>query len=182
MELGGDEKRIRALFSELAFRDQSYAPRFERLWGQAEKAGPLPVRNFRRPVVLMPVAALTIIAACALAAWFWFTTTQTPTHDAINVVPLITAPSPAVHDAYNASSPEPRRLHHRRKKRPETYRSTESAMTEAALLSRWQSPTKSFMESPTAVDLSSLPQLNQSAEDLKQFLPKNTEAIKESNQ
>jgi len=55
-------------------------------------------------------------------------------------------------------------------------------VTEAALLSKWQSPTQTFMEAPTAVALQTLPQLNQSVEDLKLFLSGNNETIKESNQ
>jgi hypothetical protein len=50
------------------------------------------------------------------------------------------------------------------------------------MISRWQSPTNILMSSPTAVGFNSLPQLNESAEALKQFLPRNNETIKESNQ
>jgi hypothetical protein len=50
------------------------------------------------------------------------------------------------------------------------------------MLSRWQSPTDILMTSPTTVVLNSLPQLDESAEELKQFLPKKNDTMKESNQ
>jgi len=52
----------------------------------------------------------------------------------------------------------------------------------ATMLSSWQSPTSSLLQAPTGFALNTLPQLNQSAEELKQFLPKNNDATKESNQ
>jgi hypothetical protein len=75
------------------------------------------------------------------------------------------------------SKPRPSRPNRRRIHQPDR-----AAITEAALLSRWQSPTRIFMQSPAAVNFSSLPQLNKSLEELKQFLPRNTELTKESNQ
>ena len=53
---------------------------------------------------------------------------------------------------------------------------------QAALLSSWRSPTETLMNSPAGMALYSLPQLNQSVNELKSFLPKNNVAIKESNQ
>jgi hypothetical protein len=80
-----------------------------------------------------------------------------------------------------ASFIEPVRPHQPRKKRVVRQRQSDSVFSEAALLSRWQSPTQNFMQSPSSVSFNSLPQLNQSAKDLESFLPKN-EGIKESNQ
>jgi hypothetical protein len=50
------------------------------------------------------------------------------------------------------------------------------------VLSSWQSPTAAFLESPARPSFDSLPQLNQSVEDLKSFLPKANQVLKESNQ
>lgn len=57
-----------------------------------------------------------------------------------------------------------------------------AAIREAAVLANWQSPTNILLNSPAASFLSSLPQLNQSARDLEQFLPKNNDVMKESKQ
>jgi hypothetical protein len=57
-----------------------------------------------------------------------------------------------------------------------------AALRQAAVLSNWQSPTNILLNSPIASVLGSLPQLNQSARDLEQFLPKNNEVMKESKQ
>ena len=44
MELGGTEKRIQALFSELSLEDRTHVPRFEQLWTlRVEKTGRAPL-------------------------------------------------------------------------------------------------------------------------------------------
>jgi hypothetical protein len=181
MELVGNEKRIRALFSELSVADQSRAPRFEKLWHRVENTTPAPVRNFRRPAVAF--AAAVFIAACALAVWSWSHTTSTTDNNAV-IPPQLTTPTPApaVAETNDAASPRQiKRSHTPRKKRIERYQPTDPAITEAAMLWSWQSPTSILMQSPTTLVFNSLPQLNQSVEELKQFLPKDHE-VKESNQ
>jgi len=125
---------------------------------------------------------LAITAACSLPAWSWYKSTQFPA--AFNVPPQTPPRIPAV-----ARVPEPDEMDSvirprgQRQKRSTRQRQTERALTrEAAMLSSWQSPTRKFMESPTSFDLNSLPQLNQSVEELQLFLPKNNELMKESNQ
>ena len=179
MEFSGDEKRIQALFSELSLEDQSTAPRFDKLWSGVEATRP-PVRWFSRAAVI--VSAVVIAAACSLVAWSWFT--QSPAQDAINVPRQTPAtPVPRLPQADKLTSISPLRPRQDRQKRIPQQRKTERALVrDAAILSHWQSPTKKFMESPTSFVLNSLPQLNQSAQELQQFLPKNNEAMKESNQ
>jgi hypothetical protein len=189
MELAGDEKRIRALFSELSFEDQSCAPRFERLWSEAKNrnsAGAARVRRFHKPVAVIAFGVACFVAACVLAIWSWSaTSTKSPVQNVANVVPQVTpeVPTPAGRDANNP--PVRPRSHAGRKQNIKQtvarHRSTEWAATQVETLSRWQSPTNILMASPTGVLFNSLPQLNESAEELKQFLPKN-EAMKESNQ
>ena len=183
MELDGNEKRIRALFSELSFQDQGHTPRFEELWRRAERSGVTTARDLRRAAVVMTFAALIIATAAVLAARSWSTTPNFPVHNAANDALGITSPTTApsvVATNKPASATEPNRRHHPRKLRVE--RITNRAITEAETLSRWQSPTNILMTSPTGEVFNALPKLNQSAEELKQFLPKENDATKESNQ
>ena len=167
MESTGAEKRIQALFSELSLADRRRLPRFEQLWMRAEATRPAPVRVFSRSLA---VSAAVVILTAASSFALWTVRSQS----VLNIAPLEipTSASPQL-----ASVVEPLRSPRvPRQKRIARPRQNERAViTEAALLSRWQSPTQSFMESPSSVGFNSLPQLNQSAKDLESFL-------KESNQ
>jgi hypothetical protein len=183
MKSGGNEKRIQALFCELSLEDQSQAPRFEKLWSGAEVTRPAQVRRFSRSAVVI-ASALAITAASSLAAWSWYKSTQFPAQNAFNVplqTPATILAVARVPEPYEMDSViRPRR---QRQKRSTRQRQTERAlMREAAMLSSWQSPTQKFMESPTSFSLNSIPQLNQSVQELQLFLPKNNELMKESNQ
>ena len=158
MELGGTEKRIQALFSELALADRTRVPRFEKFWTEKTSGAPL----FRRSWAVTAAAAV-IVAASSFALW--------PRQPQIApvAIPTPTAPQLATIIASPRSQPP-------RQKRIVRHRQTDRVFNEAALLSRWQSPTQNFMQSPSSVSFDSLPQLNQSAKDLESFLPK-----KESN-
>lgn len=163
MELGGTEKRIQALFSELSLEDRSRVPRFEKLWTATTSPAPL----FRRSWA-MTAAIVVIVAASSFVLL--------PRNTQSNIAP-VTIPTPAspqlasIVDAPRSQQP----TRHKRIVRP---RQTDRVVfNEAALLSRWQSPTQNFMQSPSSVSFNSLPQLDQSAKDLESFLPK-----KESNQ
>ena len=180
MELGGDEKKIQALFSELSLENQSLVPQFEHLWTRARSAVVPPrEKSFLRPTAVF-VSVLVTAAVCSLAVWTWYRFAPLPTIG-------YSVPQPAsVAESYQPTIPvkvvtekikPPRQKHNTRARQVER-----DIATEAALLSSWQSPTQSFMESPTSVALGSLPQLNQSVKDLESFLPKKNEIMKESNQ
>ena len=164
MELGGTEKRIQALFSELSFEDRSRVPRFEKLWTATTNPAPL----FRRSWA-MTAAIVVIVVASSFALW------SRQSQTVLNIAPL-TIPTPSLPQL--AMIVELPRSQPPRHKRIVRQRSTDRVVfNEAALLSRWQSPTQNFMQSPSSVSFNSLPQLDQSAKDLESFLPK-----KESNQ
>ncbi|HEX6717350.1 MAG TPA: hypothetical protein VF088_09575 [Pyrinomonadaceae bacterium] len=183
MELGGDEKRIQALFSELSVEHQITAPRFEKLWQGAVAHRPTQSRGLS---ALIAAAAIVIIAVFSFVVWSQYRTVESvPPQNAINVTPPT---SPIVVQREQVSdkvAAVPRHVNSHRyvvkKLAPQPERER-SVVTESALLSSWVSPTSTFLESPSGSMFNSLPQLNQSAEDLKSFLPKNAEAIKESNQ
>jgi len=169
MELRGDEKRIQALFSELLLADQSIAPRFEQLWNGAQSA--TAVRGLNR--LALALASLLIISAfTSLAVWSNYKSVPS-----VSSVAIITeATTPESRQEILVAGPK-------KSKRLKRHRKTEhNSLEQAALLSKWESPTAMFMTSPTTLVLNSLPQLDQSANELKQFLPKNNEVTKESNQ
>lgn len=175
MEFTGDEKKIQALFSELSLEHKSRAPGFEKLWiGSKRNTPPL----VRRSVFAIVTAAI-VAAVCLIGIWSWSTASQ---YDhAANIPPQVlpTTPEPRTQqllsvDTGNIRPVRPRRV---RQRQPER-----AAIRQAELLSKWQSPTNILLNSPIASVLSSLPQLNQSARDLEQFLPKNNEVLKESKQ
>jgi hypothetical protein len=183
MSLAGDENRIRALFSELSLEDQVGAPRFERLWRQAETAGPAPDRRFSRTAGVIALTLTAAVAVFAVAIWSWpAASINSPAQNAGNMVPHVTGPSPAPVASASDNAVPRRRSHVRHKRSFAKIRTIDASATEAALLSRWQSPTSILMTSPTTVVLNSLPQVNESAEELKQFLPRKNDTMKESNQ
>ncbi|HET6978875.1 MAG TPA: hypothetical protein VFI24_21255 [Pyrinomonadaceae bacterium] len=182
MELGGDEKRIQALFSELSLADQAHTPEFGRLWigatrefAMRQAVAPLREKTSLRPIAIF-VSLLITAAVCSLAVWAWSNSSNStsasniPPQPAteINYTSVSVAPQPK-------SADKPRRKHVRR----QLERRTKS---DVALLSSWQSPTQALLESPTSLVLNAIPELDQSVKDLKSFLPKNNELIKESNQ
>lgn len=177
MELSGDEKRIQALFSELSLEDQSFVPRFEKLWLRAESNTRIPAPGIMRPVAVI-VTVIILAAAGIIAASSWSTSSQ---HEA-NVPPqTIPAASqvkePEILLAVDSKTPYTRRL-----RRPVRHRQPERITPTQETLANWQSPTSIFLQSPTTLALSPLPQLDQSAQDLEKFLPKKNESMKESKQ
>jgi hypothetical protein len=173
MELGGDEKRIQALFSELSFADQRRVPQFGHLWTRVQARKEIVARGIGRPVTVL-VSLLVTAAACSFAVWTWYRSTKTSN--------IIIQPLPTFEARYTPTPVQPARIDPPRQKHIARRRHADrSIATEAALLSNWQSPTQQFMSSPTDLTLGSLPQLNQSVKDLESFLSKNSEIMKESN-
>jgi len=179
MELSGDEKRIQALFSELSFENRSRTPRFEKLWGRAEIHARVPAPFVRRSVPV--IVAVVIVAAVGLLAgrsWHRASGSENAVNIPAQIIPSTSQPRVTEllsADSKNLRTVRPRRLVRQRQ-------NERAAIREAEMLSNWQSPTNILLNAPTASVLSSLPQFNQSAQALEQFLPKNNEVIKESNQ
>ena len=174
MEFSGDEKRIQALFSELSLENQTRTPRFEKLWQGAAANAPVRAPLARR-FVLVAIAVIVVMSFVAARSW---SQTEHTANIPAQVIPSTSVPRlQQPEQSLSAASRDvvrPRRLVRRQTER--------TAIRQAAMLSNWQSPTNVLLNSPTASVLSTLPQLNQSARDLEQFLPKNNEVIKESKQ
>jgi hypothetical protein len=182
MELSGDEKRIRALFSELSGEHRSDAPRFEKLWMRAEANAREPVVAIRRSAVMV-AAVMVLVAACLLAASTLYRSSQS--QHALNIppqtIPATSRPSLNEPAKLVAVKSKMLRVDHQRRAMRQG-KTVRMPIHETEMLSKWQSPTNIFLQSPAAAALSSLPQLNQSARDLEMFLPKNNEVMKESKQ
>jgi len=179
MEFSGDEKRIQALFSELTLADQSRTPRFEKLWRHAEADASAPAPFVRR-FALATVTAAILVVAVSIATW---RASQFEHAANIPAQTIPTTPEARITQPGQLLSANAKELRVVRPRKVMRQRQTGSAaIRQAELLSKWESPTNILLNSPTASVLSSLPQLNQSALDLEQFLPKNNEVIKESKQ
>jgi len=174
MELSGDEKRIQALFSELSLEDQSVVPRFEKLWLRAETNSRVPAPRILRPV-FVTVFILAVVGLVTASLWY---ISFRPQHEA-NVPPQTIPTAARVNEPEKLLAADSKTAPTRHLRRPARQRTTTQQST---TLANWQSPTNIFLQSPTTLALSSLPQLNQSAQDLEKFLPKNNETMKESKQ
>ena len=181
MEFTGDEKKIQALFSELSLEQQSRTPSFEKLWQRAQSSPPARRLFVTRFAI---VTAAILAGVCLLAASLWSSSSQLEQTANIppQIIPITPSDTRITHpeqflfaNSKDVRTARPRRL----LRQPRIER---AAIREAAVLANWQSPTNILLNSPVASFLSSLPQLNQSARDLEQFLPKNNDVMKESKQ
>lgn len=187
MELGGDEKRIRALFSELSLEDRSRVPQFGHIWTRAQQSAlrsavaPLREKSFIKPIAVS-VSLFVTAAACSFAIWAWYKSAPSQVPNIVNRQPLLPNTPEVSSKPQLAKVVADSRVRKVRPRQRKLFSRQRPFTSDVALLSSWQSPTQALLESPTSMVLSSLPQLNQSATDLKSFLPKNNELIKESNQ
>jgi hypothetical protein len=174
MELGWEEKRIQALFSDLRLTDSQLAPRFATTWNRA-LAPPRRRRTFNPAFVA--VTALLICALVSLAVWSKYSRrTEQPVVKVLAPNPTPTLPL-VVKTGDSEATPKPES--HLVKKRSRAIRlATQQKALLAAKLTRearaitsWQSPTSALLSSPSDEVFNSLPQLNQSASDLRSFLP-----------
>ena len=179
MESVGDEKRIRALFSELKLADEQSAPGFKAIWHHAQSRSLKPRRAF---VLSFAVAtALLICGLASLAIWSMYLrpaaratayATLSPTSDSFarpEKAPIV------------AGTFEPKKtVHPPVKNRVTKSASQQQALAVAAIrqltskakaLENWQSPTADLLSSPSDGLFKSLPQLNENANELKSFLP-----------
>ena len=180
MELVGDEKRIRALFSELKFADEQTAPGFTSVWHRAQSRSLKPRRAFN--LSLAVATALLICALASLAVWSKYSrpaaagtvyATVSPTADSF-------APRPDKSSTLAGTLETPK--YHRRLVKTRVTKSASQLhglevsanrqlAKDAKALENWQSPTAELLSSPSDGLFKSLPQLNENANELKSFLP-----------
>ena len=181
MELVGDEKRIRALFSELKFADELAAPGFTAVWQKAQSRHHQPRRAFN-----FSFAVATVLLVCALATlaiWTKYSQRTPPAtafvnvpagsdfpktgirHDLTSKPGMTLTPAPVIRTAVKSRAA---RLAAQRRALIAANRKAEK---EAKELASWQSPTATLLNSPSDNLFKSLPQLNENANELKSFLP-----------
>lgn len=179
----GDEKKTRALFSELKFADEHSAPSFTAVWHRAETRSLRPRRAFNLSFAVATV--LLICALVSLAVWSKYSQPAAPATAYANVSAnsdvFATVPKESTNTAatYLPVKDDPPPVKRRVIKSTARRQVLEIAATtinsqlanEAKAIANWQSPTSDLLSSPSDGLFKSLPQLNENANELKSFLP-----------
>lgn len=176
MDSTGDEKRIRALFSELSIQETQAAPHFDKLWCEALITPP--ARRFNKALVVVAAEALLLAVALSFAAWSSYKSSTQQNAHTVTPRKFPTPPRTYIRQSRQVATNHSRTPSRSSRRRSDARRQQQERALQrrAAMLASWKSPTENFMTSPTASAFNSLPQLNESVKELQSFLPK------ESNQ
>ena len=182
MELVGEEKRIHALFSEVRLADEQTTPSFAGVWNRAQSKTVRTHRAFNLSFV-----AATALLVCALASLAWWASYSQRNHGATATVPPITYgdPNPVGQPGIQyAKKPEFKPVVHRHfsdrlralklaaaRREAVLVAANRKAARDAKAIASWQSPTATLLDSSSDELLKALPQLNQTVQELKSFLP-----------
>jgi hypothetical protein len=179
MELVGEEKRIHALFSEARLADEQTTPSFAGVWNRAQSQTMRTHRAFNLSFV-----AATALLVCALVSLAWWSQRgqRNQNNAVVASVPWIATvgPSSGVQPAKNsASAPVTQRNFSNRsrvlklaaRRQAVQLAAGQKSLRDAKAIESWQSPTATLLDSSSAELLNSLPQLNQTVQELKSFLP-----------
>jgi hypothetical protein len=178
MELVGEEKRIQALFSELRLVDEQTSPSFVAVWNRAQSRTYRPQKAFN--LAFVAATALLVCALVSLALWSrqWqrnpdalvnlpSVPTVVPTQVPMGISEV--TPTPAQKGVGVSAKSRALKLAARRQSL--LVAANRKATHEAKTLASWESPTATLLDSPIDELLKSLPQLNQTVDELKSFLP-----------
>lgn len=184
MELVGEEKRIHALFSEVRLADEQTTPSFAGVWNRAQSKSGRTQRAFNLSFV-----AATALLVCALVslAWWVSRSQRNPQAVASSVPPRITGGSPKniLQSGFQpVKNPGLKPVvRHRFSDRSRVLKlaaqrqatlvaaANKKAAQDAKAIESWQSPTATLLDSSSDELLKALPQLNQTVDELKSFLP-----------
>jgi hypothetical protein len=177
MELVGDEKKIRALFSELRFADEQTLPQFAAVWSRAEARTVRTARAFNLSFVA--ATALLVCALVSLAWWSRHWEGRQPNVVATSIPAAVVVPAsktsesnlPASDAARGHLSSKTRAMKLAALRQARLLAAGRKATRDAQAISIWQSPTSALLKSQNDELLKSLPQLSESADELKSFLP-----------
>lgn len=178
----GDEKKIRALFSELKFADEQTAPNFNAVWHRAQSRSLKPRRAFNLSFAV--ATALLICALASLAVWSKYSQPAAPATAYANVSATSEVFAQRPKESTNTAgtyqpvnddpSPVKRRVTKstaRRLLEIAAAKANRQLANEAKAIANWQSPTSDLLSSPSDGLFKSLPQLNENANELKSSLP-----------
>jgi hypothetical protein len=185
MGLVGEEKRIRALFRELRLEDERLTPQFATVWSAAQ-----PETATRRGGLSLSFATVAALVVCLTAfslAVLWryekrvhavqsyvATTPANPSVSPTQVErDLETTVPPAVDQRPVGPSHRLRAFRFAARRRAELLAERQLATREAIAISSWQSPTADLLRIPGDEILRSLPQLADTADELKSLLTNN---------
>jgi hypothetical protein len=180
MEIIGDDKKIRALFSEAKLADAQATPSFTSQWNRAQSRALRPGRAFK--LSFAAVTALLVCALISLAVWSQYSRPRA-TYSAFANVPALTslaAPAGKTPDEVPTAPVQTGTVHRPIRSRVPRTTAQSDALTvasngkaakETTNIDNWQSPTSALLTSQTDGLFKSLPQLNENANELKSFLP-----------
>jgi hypothetical protein len=180
MEIIGDDKKIRALFSEVRFADEQAELSFTSMWHRAESQALKPRRAFN--LSLVTATALLVFTLASLAVWSKFSQPSTQANNVFGVVPgaaISNRPRNNTESAVaNARMESPIKplskspsVRQTLQKQSLMSARNRQAADKAKQIASWTSPTASLLTSSSDDLFKSLPQLNENASDLKSFLP-----------
>ena len=180
MEIIGDDKKIRALFSEAKLADEQAMPSFTSVWHHAQSRSLRPRRAFN--LSFAAVTALLVCALISLAVWSQYSQPRATYSAFADVSALNSLAASAVKTVDEVPTPLVQKGTVHKPTRSRVTRSTAQsnalivasngkAAKEASNIDTWQSPTSALLTSPTDGLFKSLPQLNENANELKSFLP-----------
>jgi len=179
MELVGEEKRIQALFSELRLADEQTTSSFAGVWNRAQS------KTIRRQGAFnLSFVAATALLVCALVSLAWWSRHWKQNPDVVATAPRGLATGPVKVGIENEEVDLPksvpkgdrpvaksRALKLASRREALLVAANRRATREAKTIASWQSPTATLLDSQSDELLKSLPQLNQTVEELKSFLP-----------
>ena len=178
MELSGEEKKLQALFSELKAVDEQATPHFGATWNRARVA-PRRIRMFNPAFVAATL--LLVFGLVAFAIWSRYSRTTTVPQPVIASAPQ----NPTINNSEAPPTPQKQPAAPKGKNVVNVVRRNKTTSQRNAMLvaanrklekdaksiANWTSPTSALLESPSDEIFSSLPEFNQSATQLKSFLP-----------
>ena len=174
MEYVGEEKKIRELFRELRLENERLTPQFAGLWIRAQAAPARPLRAFNLSFAL--ATALLVCALVSLALWSrpWQINSRssiTSVNPPVQSVSPAVIPKPATATIVPRSTIKTRSIKGVSRRQTESLALNKTEISDAAAISKWESPTASLLRSPSEQVLTTVPQFNDAVKDMKSFLP-----------
>lgn len=182
MEIIGDDKRIRALFSETRVADEQTMPSFTATWNRAQARALKPRRAFNLSFAV--ATALLVFVLAGLVLWSKYQSGATLHTAAGNVNAPLNVRPVVVNGGSEESKTVDQLVNHLQVKIRRTSlaqrnalmlaanrKAQKTAEEEAKQMASWQSPTASLLSSSSDSLYKSLPQLNENSTELKSFLP-----------
>src|SRR5260221_8521972 len=156
MEIIGDDKKIRALFSEAKLADAQATPGFTSLLNRAQSRALRPRRAFK--LSFAAVTALLVCALISLAVWSQYSQPRATYSVFADVPALNSLAASAVRTVDEVPTPQKETVH--KPTRSRVTRSTAQsnalivasngkAAREATSIDTWQSPTSALLNSPS---------------------------------